>query len=294
MPFPLQHTHLARLHAGRQLELDLAVERLDRQRHAERRLHDRQVDLRVDVVSLADEPRIGLHADEDVHVARRGRRARPRAPRRRRGCAGRRGCRPERRRRARAARASGPRRRIRVHGCSTISPRPWQCGHADVRTNSPNTLRETCCSRPVPLHRSQRDGRRSRLDAVAAAARAGRRRRRTARATVVPRAASTSSIAISAPTSAPRALPAAARAAAEQVVAEERSEQVAEPAHVEVRRREAAGAEPRVPVSVVERPRLRVRQHLVRLGHLAEPRLGVRLLRDVGMQLRARAAGTPS
>ena len=85
-----------------------------------------------------------------------------------------------------------------------------------------------------------------------------------------------------------------AAAAAEQVVAEERGEEVAETAEVEVRRREAARAQAGVAVAVVERARLGVREHLVRLGHLAEARFGVGLGRDVGMQLRARAGGTPS
>jgi hypothetical protein len=52
-----------------------------------------------------------------------------------------------------------------------------------------------------------------------------------------------------------------------------------------VARGEAAAAEARVAVAVVQLPRLRVREHLVGLGHLAEPLLGVRRRRDVGMQL---------
>ena len=52
-----------------------------------------------------------------------------------------------------------------------------------------------------------------------------------------------------------------------------------------LRRLEAARAQAGVPVAVVERARLGVRQHLVRLGHLAEARLGVGLRRHVGMQL---------
>src|SRR5262249_47046870 len=61
--------HLAGLHAGRQLERDAAVERLHIYGSTERRLHDREVDLRVDVVALADEARIGSHAHVDVDVA---------------------------------------------------------------------------------------------------------------------------------------------------------------------------------------------------------------------------------
>ncbi len=74
-------------------------------------------------------------------------------------------------------------------------------------------------------------------------------------------------------------------AAAEDVVAEERREEVAEAAHVEVRRREPAGAKARVAVAVVERAAFGAREHLVGLGHLAEADLGLGLARDVGMEL---------
>src|SRR5207248_6714231 len=67
----------------------------------------------------------------------------------------------------------------------------------------------------------------------------------------------------------------AAHPRAEQVVAEERAEQVADVAEIEVPRREAAGAETGMPVAVVELPRLGVCQHLVRLRDLAEAHLGV-------------------
>src|SRR5436305_10556906 len=51
------------------------------------------------------------------------------------------------------------------------------------------------------------------------------------------------------------------RAAAEQVVAEERREEVGEAAEVEVPRLEAAAAQPRVPVAVVQLARLGLREH---------------------------------
>ena len=122
------------------------------------------------------------------------------------------------------------------------------------------------------------------LDAVAAARLAGRRHlerhldRRAARCSRRARSRSP-------PRRPRRALRGGARAAAEEVVAEERGEEIAEAADVEVRRREAAGAEPGVAVAVVERAPLGVREHLVRLGHLAEADLRLRLARDVGMQL---------
>ena len=39
-----------------------------------------------------------------------------------------------------------------MHGVVTIRPTPPHCGHVPVRTNSPKTLRETCWTRPMPLH----------------------------------------------------------------------------------------------------------------------------------------------
>ena len=78
---------------------------------------------------------------------------------------------------------------------------------------------------------------------------------------------------------------AAAGPGREQVVAEERREDVREPADVELRRPEPARTEPGVPVPVVQRARLGAREDLVGLGHLAEAQLGVGLVRDVGMQL---------
>src|SRR5207253_699011 len=39
-----------------------------------------------------------------------------------------------------------------VHGVSILRPEPPQVGHAWVRTNSPKTLRLTCCIRPAPPH----------------------------------------------------------------------------------------------------------------------------------------------
>src|SRR5262249_19326973 len=78
---------------------------------------------------------------------------------------------------------------------------------------------------------------------------------------------------------------AAPRARSEQVVAEERAEEIADVAEVEVARREAARAQPRVAVAVVELTRLGVRQYLVSLCDLAEAHLRVGLLGDVGMKL---------
>ena len=85
--------------------------------------------------------------------------------------------------------------------------------------------------------------------------------------------------------------------------AESRSERLAKSKSVG---RKPAGAQALVSVAVVELPRLGLREHLVGLGDLAEPLLGVRVVGDVGMQLpreraerlldlvaRRRPAGTP-
>src|SRR5581483_5413381 len=72
------------------------------------------------------------------------------------------------------------------------------------------------------------------------------------------------------------------RADAEQLVAEE---EVAERAEVEARRGEAAAAQPGVAEAVVELAALGVGEHFVGLDHLLEALLGVRILRDVRVQL---------
>ena len=83
-------------------------------------------------------------------------------------------------------------------------------------------------------------------------------------------------------------------AAAEQdVVAEEGREEVGEVAEVDVTRLEAAAPQPRVAVTVVEVARLRVRQHFVRLDHLAKPLVGVRSVGHVGMELPGEPAEGP-
>ena len=69
MPLAAEDVDLARLGAGLELELDRAVERLDRDRRAERGLDDRQVDLREDVVALAHEALVGPDPHADVDVA---------------------------------------------------------------------------------------------------------------------------------------------------------------------------------------------------------------------------------
>src|SRR2546426_4308956 len=71
---------------------------------------------------------------------------------------------------------------------------------------------------------------------------------------------------------------------AEEVVAEECREQIGEAAEVERGRLEAAATQTRMTEAVVELPPLGVGENLVRLDDLAEPVIGIRLLRHVGMQ----------
>ena len=125
---------------------------------------------------------------------------------------------------------------------------------------------------------------RARLGAVAVAARAGDGdlERHLARARRVPprRGRSRPS-----PRGRPRARGRCRPPPQEDVVAEEGGEEVGEAAEVEVRRLEAAAAQARVAVAVVELARLRLRENLVRLDDLAEPLLRVRRVGDVGMEL---------
>ena len=97
--------------------------------------------------------------------------------------------------------------------------------------------------------------------------------------------ASSRSISTTAWTSPPRcgALPCPS---AEQVLAEERREDVRHAPEVRERRsRTRRAPEARLAEAVVRRAPLGVGEHLVRLGDVAEARGGVRLARDVGMQL---------
>src|SRR5262249_54829565 len=155
-------------------------------------------------------------------------------------------------------------------GCSTTRPVPPHCGHDDVRTNSPKMLRATCCSRPLPSQRGQ-------VETCVPGCTPSPRHVAHCTATwigtlaVVPRAASARAPRGPRP-GAGRARAAArgapARAPAEEIVAEERAEEVADVAEIEVARREPARAQSGVAVAVVELPGLGVREHLVGLGDL--------------------------
>ena len=203
---------------------------------------DRQVDLREDVVALAHEPRVGLHAHEHVDVA---------------------GAAAERAGVALAGDAdalavvdAGRHLDLRARARSSVRPAPSHAWHgcsiddaaaAAVRARlradelAEDAARDLLQVAAAVAARAARRLR-ARLDAVAAADRAGDRELERHAATVIPRAASTRSISISgADVGAALRRPPDARAA-EEVVAEERGEEVAEPADVEVGRLEAAAS----------------------------------------------------
>ena len=170
------------------------------------------------------------------------------------GSAVRRGCRPGCRPRRSLARPSAPDPLQSSQGCSTTRPSPPHCGHACVRTNSPNTLRETCCSRPVPLQVVADACSRARLGAVASAARA--RDGDVERDVAARPRRCLDELDLDLRRDVARRGPGAAPAGAEEVVAEERREEIGQAAEVELRRAEAAAPQPRVAVAVVELARL--------------------------------------
>jgi len=79
----------------------------------------------------------------------------------------------------------------------------------------------------------------------------------------------------------------------EHVVAEERREDVGEAPEVERGRTESPAAQPGVPETVIEIPRLGLREHLVGLDNLAKALVGIGRSRDVGVQLTREQAEGP-
>ena len=252
-------------------------------RRAERRLDDRQVD--VEKTSSPSRTKRGSRADahQHVHVA---------------------GVAPVR------ARVAFPGERIRwpswmPGGTSTSSscssstrpaplaasrtgarprgPRRRSAGTSALRTNSPKTLRDTCWTLPVAGAVGARRRARARLGAVApqrshtAATWTGDRPRHAG-------AASSSSISTAA------ADVAAPRRGRRGCAPKRSSPKNAEKMSARLPKskslgREAAAPEARVAEPVVELARLGLREHLVRLGDLPEPLLGVGRVRDVRMEL---------
>ena len=172
-PLSAQHPDLARLRPRLELELDRPVERLDRRRRAERRLHHRQVDGGEEVVALTDEARVGLDVHEDVEVAGTSA-VRPAWPS------------PLSRIRWPSWMPGGdvdvellslghaPSPAQSSHGCSTIWPVPPQCGHALLADElAEDAARDLLQPAGAAAGRAGRD-RRAGLDAAAGAVRARR------------------------------------------------------------------------------------------------------------------------
>src|SRR5438067_13431405 len=249
-PLSPQDADLARLGAWVEAQSRVALQRGHRHFGPERRLRDREVDGREDVVALANEPRVGTDAHEHEQVA--GAAAeRPRVTFARQ---------------ADALAVVDARRDLDGQRPLLYDPPAPRAAPARILDHppraaaSPAGLRAHELAERAPRHvlhvaaalaGRARDGARPGLGAAAVAAVAGdahlhghlaRRARR--RLDEVDRHLRRDVFATHSP--------AAARRSSEQVVAEERREDVREGAEVELRRREAAAAEPGVPVAVVE------------------------------------------
>ena len=148
MPCAAEHLDVARLGAGRDLDLDLAGRARDGERRAERRLRHRQLDDGVEIGAVALDAGLRYARRPGRRDRRPGLRARPHGPRRGRGSAGRRRCRRERRSRPGDRGACGRSRRRSRTASRRCGRAPSQRGQAPVRTNCPKTLCETCCTRP--------------------------------------------------------------------------------------------------------------------------------------------------
>jgi hypothetical protein len=161
---PLQRRHagaahldrVARLRAGRDLELDLGRRRaFERDGRPERGTRRRNVDDRDEVVAFAHEALVLEHVATSTYRSPGGppdSPAWPRPPRRMRwpsampaGTS----TRSERRR------TSRPRPSQRSHGSSGTLPSPPQTSQVTLRTICPNGERVTACSMPAPPQRSQ-------------------------------------------------------------------------------------------------------------------------------------------
>ena len=169
------------------------------------------------------------------------------------------------------------------HGCSTTRPVPPQRAHAWLRMNSPKAVRETCWMRPVPPQSSQ-------VDAVVPGWTPSPPHSAhgiatcTGTARVIPRRGLLERD-LDLGRDVGSASPARAGRDAEDVVSEERREDVGQAPEVERRRPKASAAEAGVAEPVVELAGLGLREHLVRLDDFPEPRVRVRLGRDVRVQL---------
>ena len=283
MPCALEHDHGTRLQARLDLDLLLAVERLDRPRGAEHGLREPQIELADEVEPVAHEARVGSHVDAQVEIAGRGAQlAGVARPVRRTAWPSSMpiGTRPRTYalRPASAAAAVGTGRSgIAAATGAAATGR----GAHDLPQRRAHDLADLARALAFGARQDLGAGRRRRRPADLARRTSSRsrstwRRRRRRRGRSRPRPAHR------------RPPPGPSR---REAAAEERAEQVVQEAEIhELLGVEALAGHALVPVAVVARPPVVVGQHLVGLGDLAEALVGVRRLGDVGMQL----AGKPA
>src|SRR4029077_4794293 len=265
----VQDGDLAGLRSGRKLDLFLAVEGRDRESGPERSLREGQVGGRVDVVSLAHEPLVGTDVNFEIDVSRLA------------------ACRPgvtlaaqpdplavvdsgrdlDRERAllddtSRAPALGAP----VLDATAGYGARRAGLGADELAEHAPRHLLEPPCS--VARRARRQLGARLGAVPVATAARDGSLERDLARNAV----RRLDQVDLDGRREVGAADTAASAAAAEQdLVAEEGGKEIGEAAEVDVARVEAAAAQARVAVAVVEVARLAFREHLVRLHDLTEP-----------------------
>src|SRR5512132_4138908 len=289
-PASAQHPDLTGLRALGELELRLAVQGRHGHRRSERRLGDRQIDGREDLVSLTHEARVGLDAHLDVDVAGAGAAS------------------------AGMALAGDPNllavmdsgRDLDLERSFLDDPAlaaavgaglldPLACAPAGRTGLRADELAEGAPRDPLQAARAAAgltgDRARARRGSTA---RAGAARDRNGERNLPldsARSLDQLDLDLNGEVRPTRAFRTAADA--EEVVAEERCEQIVEAAEVELRRREAAAAESRMPEAVVQLARLPLRERLVGLDDLAKTLLRIGCLRDVGMELAREPAEGP-
>ena len=288
-PLATQDAHLAGLRASLELEREVALER----RHGELGARAACTIVRSTSARMSSPSRSkrGSRATWTSTYASPGRPPPvPAVARAECGSAGRRGSRPGSRPPAPSPRPCG---RFPLHAAARRldrpCPTPRHVGQAWVRTNSPKTLRETCCRlRPGPPQVWHGDALRAR--ARRRSRRRPRRRPRLSTSTVrsTPVNASASSIATAIADVAAASPPAAV--AREEVVAEEGGEDVAQVREGEVARGIAAAPQSGMSVLVVQLSPLGVGERLVRLGDGAEALLRVGVPVHIRMQLACKLA----
>jgi hypothetical protein len=280
-----QHADLARLRARLELELGVAVERVDGHGGAEGRLRHGEVDGGDDVVAVAHEARVGAHVDLDVDVAR------PPAE----------GARVALAREADSLAVVDPRRDVDLQLTLLGHPPGARAVRARRLDHPAGAPAARAALRPDEL---AEHGARDRLQPPKPlAGRAGRRRRAGGGARPGARGAADGDgeghaaanaarrldelhLDLGEHVSAARGAPARPAAeAAEEVVAEEGREEVGEVPEVELGGPEPTGSEALVAVTVVELSCLRLREHLVGLRRLAKVLLRLGMVGDVGVEL---------